>query len=291
MSISNSSTRNATAEPVTAGRHGDLLKVSAYDHVASLLVALLVLVGVFVAILVVIWITNQVFMRPPAPEMFLFEDSGDTVNPEGSARDINEPGVEELDLAEPDVQDTLAAVTDAVSSVAASLDAIDGAMSTRGSGAGDNRKRGTGGLIPRWQRWEIRYLSTTLESYTKQLDFFGIELGVVGGGQPTIDYARYKGGRPIKRSVPADDKDERLYFIWQGGKFKAHDRSLLARAGVNTTGRIMCQFYPAAIENQLAVLENQSLGSRQLKQVKKTIFGVVPVGRGFEFKVLEMRWR
>lgn len=249
------------------------------------------MVGLFVSVLFVVWLTTQVFSRPAAPEMFLVEEEPGTDNPEGTARDINEPGIEELDLAEPDVQDTLAAVTDAVSSIAASLDAIDGAMATRGSGAGDSRKRGGGDLIPRWQRWEIRYISTTLESYAKQLEFFGIELAAIGGGQSTIDYAIFENGNLKSRSVNASQEDDRLYFIWQGGKFKEQDRALLSRAGINTTGRVICQFYPPAIENQLAVIEKEAMGSRELKEVKKTTFSVKPAGRGFEFFVDKMEWR
>ena len=105
--------------------------------------------------------------------------------------------MEELqDLVEPDVKDTLAAVTDAVSTVAASLDAMETVMSTRGRGGADGRKRGSGDTIPRWQRWEIRFQATTLESYAKELEFFGIELAALGGGRPGIDYAYFENGSP-----------------------------------------------------------------------------------------------
>lgn len=287
-----SSAKPVSTAPVEASatRHGDLLKVSAYDRAAGILVSLLFMVGVAVGILVVIWITNRVFTRPPAPEMFLVEEVAETDQAEGSDRDISEPGFEELALAEPDVQDTLAAVTDAVSTVAASLDALEGAISSRGSG-GENRKRGGGDLIPRWQRWEIRYLSTTLESYVKQLEFFGIELAAIGGGQSTIDYATFSGGQPQRRTSAAGQTDERLYFVWQSGKFKEQDRTLMAQAAVNTTGRVVCQFFPAPIENQLAVLEQKQLGTRPLKDVRKTIFGVRPAGKGFEFYIIDMQWR
>ena len=194
--------------------------------------------------------------------MILVEEESGTQNPEGTARDIHEPGVEELlDLVEPDITETLAAVTDAVSSVAASLDAVDGVMATRGKGAGDNRKRGGGDIIPRWQRWEIRFLSTTLDAYSKQLGFFGIELGALGGGQLGVDYAAFDSGSLKKRSG-GTESDDRLYFIWQGGRFQQQDRALLQQAGVSTTGRVICQFYPKPLENQLAVLEKQEMGSR-----------------------------
>jgi hypothetical protein len=285
--VSTAPAHRATSPPRPT-RHGDLLKVSAYDRAASLLVALLVMVGLTVGMLTVIWITTRVFTRPAAPEMFLVEEEPGADMPDGPS--INEPGLEELDLAQPDVQDTLAAVTDAVSTIAASLDAIETAVSNRGSG-GDNRKRGGGDHLPRWQRWEIRYLNTTLEAYAKQLEFFGIELAAMGGGRATVDYAAFPSGRPTARTLPPGEDDDRLYFIWQGGRFRDQDRSLLTKAGVDTSGRIICQFYPPAIENQLAVLEEQARGTRPLRDIRRTIFGVRAAGRSYEFYVVELQWR
>lgn len=271
-------------------QYEDLLKVSAYDRASSLLISLLVMVGIFVGILFAIWITSQVFSRPPAPELVLVEEEEGTTNPEGTARDIHEPGIEELDLTEPDVQDTLAAVTDAVSSVAASLDAVEGAMSTRGQGAGDNRKRGNGDHLSRAERWEINFLSTTLESYQKQLEYFQIELGAIGGGRPSVDYAYFENGAIKTRSGPSAE-EKRLNFSWRGGKFKEQDRALLNRGGVATTGRALFQFYSPQLENQLAVLEQEARGDRPLKDIRKTVFSVRPQGRGFEFYINEIRWR
>jgi hypothetical protein len=267
------------------------LKVSAYDRVASLLVSLLVLAGLVVTILFVIFLTTRIFTATALPEMVLVEEE-DVQDEAGSDVEIEEPGIDELvDLEEPDVADTLAAVTDAVSTVAASLDAIDAVMSSRGSGSGERRKRGGSDTIPRWQRWEIRFLATTLEAYAKELEFFGIELAAVGGGRPGIDYAYFESGVVKQRSAASSGEDDRLYFTWQGGRFKEQDQDLLRRAGVNTSGRVVCQFYPKAIENQLAVLEQAARGSRPLKDIKRTIFGVRPAGRGYEFFVIDIQWR
>ena len=93
------------------------------------------IVGLLVLVLFIIWLTTRVFYIPSAPDMLLVEEEPGTLNPEGTARDIHEPGVEELlDLVEPDITETLAAVTDAVSSVAASLDAVDAGQARRSSG-------------------------------------------------------------------------------------------------------------------------------------------------------------
>jgi hypothetical protein len=276
--------------PAGTTRDGELLKVSTYDRAASLLVSLLLMVGLGVGVLTMIWITTRVLARPAPPMIALVEEEPGTEDAQDTV-EISEPGIDDLDLAEPDVQDTLAAVTDAVSSVAASLDAIDSAVASRGSGFGQNRKRGGGDQIPRWQRWEVRYLNTTLEAYVRQLEYFGIELAAMGGGRSTIDYGSFRNGRPAARSSQSGQDDQRLYFIWQGGRFREQDRALLAQAGIDTTGRVVCQFYPPEIENQLAVLEQQQQGSRALRDIKRTIFGVRPAGRGYEFYVIEIQWR
>lgn len=280
---------NTTAPSAPSGDGSpDLLKVSAYDRVSSMIVALLVMVGSIVAMLGVVWWTSQLLTRPASQEVFLVEEEGEETN-EQDAREVQEPGLEDLALVEPDVQETLAAVTDAVSSISASLDAIETAVSTRGQG-GEGRKAGSG-VIPRWQRWEVRFLSTTLESYAKQLEFFGIELAAMGGGKAGVDYAAFDKGRIVRRQSSEGDEDKRLYFVWQGGRFQQQDRTLLAQAGINTQGRITCQFFPPQLENTLAVLEQKQLGGKPLKQVKRTVFAVRPQGSGFEFYVVEIQSR
>ena len=195
------------------------------------------------------------------------------------------------DLVEPDVQDTLAAVTDAVSSIAASLNAIDGAVATRGNGMGDNRKRGNGDAIPRHERWEVKYTSTTLADYSSQLEFFGIDVGAFGGGRPGVEYVYFQ-NRAAKKKVETDpEKDERIYFVWQGGKFKQYDRSLLSQVGIPTTGRVIMQFYPKDVENKLALLEQDKRGSRPLRDIQKTYFGIQGTKGSYEFYVINIEWR
>jgi hypothetical protein len=256
-----------------------------------MLIALLMLVGIAAAMVVALWLTTRVFSRP-TQAVFVVDEEPGTQNPPGTARDINEPGVEELDdLVEPDVKDTLAAVTDAVSSIAASLDAIDGAASTRGNGMGDNRKRGSGDAIPRHERWEVKYSSTTLADYSSQLAFFKIDLGAMGGGRPGVDYAYFDGSSLKQKNLKNAAEDDRLYFVWQGGKFKDQDRKLLGQVGIPTTGRALCQFYPKDVENQLAVLELQKRGNRPLRDIQKTYFGIQGTKGNYEFYVINIEWR
>ncbi len=270
----------------------DLLKVSAYDRASSMLVALLVLVGIAVALIVALWLTTRTFTRPAPQSLVVLDEESGTQNPPGSARDINPPGVEELDdLVEPDVQDTLAAVTDAVSSIAASLNAIDGAVATRGNGMGDNRKRGNGDSIPRHERWEVKFSSTTLADYSAQLAFFRIDVAAFGGGRPGVEYVYFDNKVAKKKSLANPEEDERIYFVWQGGKFKQYDRSLLGQVGIPTTGRVIMQFYPKDVENQLALLEQEKRGSRPLADIQKTYFGIQGGKGSYEFYVIDIEYR
>jgi hypothetical protein len=66
---------------------------------------------------------------------------------------------------------------------------------------------------------------------------------------------------------------------------------LLTQAGIETSGRAICQFYPPDLENQLAVLEERARESRPLRDIRRTVFGVRTAGRGYEFYIVEIQWR
>jgi hypothetical protein len=216
----------------------------------------------------------------------------------GFARDLEAPGMEEMpELTEPQLEATLEAVTETVSSVAASVDVLDTPSMATGKGEGglgDSRPPGPLGegenIIPRWERWEVRWSATSVDAYAQQLDFFKIELAAAGGS-PTIDYAsNLARPTPTRRSGPPD-QEKRLYMTWRSGTLEAFDRTLLARAGINAQGRILLQFYPEEVEDQLAWMEMQNGGGRSVKEFLRTVFGVRSVRGGYEFHILEQRFR
>jgi len=157
------------------------------------------------------------------------------------------------------------------------------ASSTDGDPLGDEpppgpRKDGIPGVIPAWERWEIRFFTTGIQTYARQLDFFKIELGAVGGGSPEIDYAHNLAkSKPDRRSGKAED-EKRLYMTSPPGNATAEfDHQLIARAGITTQRRMVLQFYPEEIENLLARLETQAAlkaGHTDPKEFLKTVFGV-----------------
>lgn len=278
------------------------MRVSRYDQVAGMLISLLILIGCAVGIMFVIWLTmTLVFTQAAVPIKLVENAAGRGDNPPGFERDMLAPGMEEMpELAEPQLEAALEAVTDAVSSVAASTDVLNtaSAVTSKGEGGrGDSRPPGPEGegdnIIPRWERWEIRWISTGIPAYARQLDYFKIVLGAAGGS-PNIDYAsELSKGSPTRSSGTSKD-EKRLFMTWKGGTLQQFDKTLLGRAGIPTANRIMFQFYPEEVEDRLAWIEKEyadKQGHLSVKEYLKTIFGVRARGREYEFFVTEMRFR
>jgi hypothetical protein len=282
----------------------DLVAVSAYDRAASWVISLNILVGVSVGLMFLIWLGQTIEFEGEQSDVILVENiAGRGDHAAGMARDIEAPGIEELqEETEPQVEQLLESVTEVVSTQAAALDTMQTSVfsSRTGDGLGDSRPPGPLGegkedVIPRGERWAIVYISNSMEAYAQQLDFFRIELGAIGGGEKQVDYARnFRQGRPDARSGPGGDSEQRLYMLWTSGALKKFDQQLLRRAGVKTTGRIIVQFYPPDVENQLARIEMEHArrnGKTDVRQIKKTTFGVRRKGAGFEYYVEAQRYR
>ncbi len=253
--------------------------------------------------LFLIWLSHVIELKGEQSTVVLVENvAGRGDHAAGFARDVEAPGIEELEEeTEPQVEQLLEAVTNVVSNQAALIDTLQTTMfsSNTGSGVGDSRPPGPlaegDDIIPRGERWEIQYNSNNIKSYAQQLDFFNIELGVVGGGEKQVDYAfNLKNSRPDTRRGAGGDSEKRLYLLWTSGALKRFDQQLLRAAGVRTAGRIAMQFYPQAVEDQLARIEMdfaQRNGKTSVKQIRRTVFGVRRQGSGFEYFVVSQLYR
>lgn len=259
-----------------------------------MLVALLILVGSAVLLLFLILLTRRVLASQlTVPVEFLEELAGDSEDSFGSDDEFAEPGLQELDLIEPQVQEVISEVSDTVVAQAATLDAMLSDMTAGGTGSGDRRRAGKGGsnIVPRWERWEIRFSAISLDVYAKQLDFFRVELAVIGGGGKSIEYVSgFSRPRPEKRSSSAESED-RLYMTWRSGELKKADRDLLRKTGLDPLGRLSVQFYPPDVEQTLGRLERAYAGDRELKDIRRTRFGVRPDAKGYQFYVMEQTMR
>jgi hypothetical protein len=285
--------RHRTREPQLEG-----LRVSPFENVASLILALLILLGATALVLFVIWLGNKIFSLPTSVPVVL-EDVGGG-RPEGvvgESMELDAPDAEEIakesDLTVPQFQETLDKVSAIVTAQITELedpDLVEQVESGGGKLQGDGRQVGYGfgdgpPGVPRYKRWEIYYAEGgSLDEYARQLDFFGIELGVVEGDQVTY-VNKLSSSAPGKRTAPAD-QEKRLYMSWRQGNLKQADEKLLAQAGVAAKGRLVVQFYPREIENALAQLES-SFAGRKPEQIRRTRFAVRASGNGFEYYVMD----
>jgi hypothetical protein len=292
------------------------LRVSLYDRVSSWLVAMLVVTGVTVGSLLIIYFTRQLIAPrvtvPVTPVSAGGGGSGGGGGALGAGSDLEPPGSEEApELAEPQLQDTLSAVASAVATKSALIadETIDVGMEpVQGAGLGDSRRPGSGGGEgggygggigsgfgrgrggPREPQREIRFEPENLRQYAQWLDYFKIELGVLG--QDNKVYYAYNLSREKPDVRVGDPSDEsRLYMNPTEGQFAALDRRLAAAAGIADKGRIILQFYPTEAQTILFDLEQKRAAGRTPEQIRRTVFRVTHTGNRFEFSVEEQSYR
>jgi hypothetical protein len=282
--------------------HGEL-RLSRYDQVSGMLLAALIVVGVLTLAMFLIWLSHRLIFVTPAVPVTVLEDvgGGGSGTVLGNQPQFEEPSAAEIPqsaITETPVAQTLESIGTMVAAKVQDFDAVVGSPSVgsgEGTGRGDGRGPGPGGPgtsdgIPAYERWEIRMSASSLDEYAKQLDFFKVELGVVGGGNPNVDYiSNLSAARPTVRVGKPQD-EHRLRFLHRSGELQAADRQLAARAGVRTDGRIVFQFYSDEMYKSLLTLEAERKGKRRIKEVRKTVFGVRANRGRYEFYVIDQQY-
>jgi hypothetical protein len=282
-----------------------VLRISSYDRAASMLLSLLILIGSSVTLMFVIWISNRIHTSQVAVPVVMDEvGTGDGSPAGGGGTDLDQPATEEVaqetNLQEPQLKDTLSLVASAVQDRADLLD--DPAMLDRtnpgrggGTGGGIGTGHGTGigpgsGTGGRPRHWELRFpRDNSLEAYAKQLDFFGIQLGVLLPGNK-VQYAYNLSKSQPDQRTGAANQEKRYYLTWRRGELEQADRELLARAKVDYQNRLILKFLPVEIEKQLWSLEKARAGDGSAG-VPTTVFGIQPEGNGYSFYVIEQTFR
>jgi hypothetical protein len=281
---------------------GDALRVSAYDRVAGLLIAGLLLGTFVVATMLVVWLSNLTW-RPIAPIAvnILPKEVGGDGSDKGllpTREDFDELG-EETPPAEK-VDSSLAALLSTIDSpdVVALLTTGElGATSQNKPGRSGNPRGpgfGPGGTedgVATWERWEIGLTAATLANYTRQLDFFEIELGIAGGGSPQVTYvSQLSHAKPrVRTGAPQDE--QRLRFLHRRGALRDADRQLARQAGIDPTDKVVFQFYSPDTHAVLLKLEYAAKGDRPIREVRRTTFGVRQVEDKYEFFVVSQEYR
>jgi hypothetical protein len=307
------------------------LRVNTYDRISSLLVALLVMTTLVVTALLLLFFARKMITAQLAVPVKPIQFSGGGGGGGGGAgglnlnQDLEPPGIDEApDLADPPIQNTLNAVASAVSARTAVLsdagvdvvaevahgnDFTDNRRAGSGFGVGTGNGNGIGsgtgngigsgigngfgnGTGPAEPQREIRFEPDNLLEYARWLDFFKIELGVLGQDNK-IHYA-YNLSHNVPDVRDGDPASEqRLFMNSARGRFAPLDRQLVARAKIADKGRIVLQFYPAETQAILFGLEQeraQAAGKTQA-DIRRTVFRVVRDKDQFDFKVDEQTFR
>lgn len=140
--------------------------------------------------------------------------------------------------------------------------------------------------------WEIHFEDgITVDEYSKQLDYFGIELGVVDK-DGKIQYASKLSAKKPEKRISKKSLDKRLTISWRRGTLQGVDRKLLAKLGINSQGKDLLHFYSRDTEEQLYKLELEHAGpdrgeaTRTRFQVRAKKEDINGKG-GYEFYVVE----
>lgn len=277
------------------------LKVTSYEKASIGLTAVLMLFGAITFLMFIIWLSSQWrWERAVATVQPLEDVGGGSKGDNLEDRDMEVPGMDEMpELTEPKVEQSIESITQVVASQDLVLDTFGGKGGFgdgKGTGIGDGVGEGFGPGnkigIPAWERWEVRFSASDENLYKRQLDFFGVEFGIAGGGIKTVDYVKnFSASTPTKRLAQNPKLEKRIRFLYRGGALKELDRKIAQQAGINIDGRIVFQFYPQPMYDKLLALENERMRPRSITEVLRTVFGIRPAGNGFEFYVIRQDYR
>lgn len=286
------------AVPPDARTNRYRLQVNTYDRTATMLIALLVMIGFGVLGLSIVFFANKFSTRIDPIQVVPVEATSATAN-QGLAAEPDPPGVEEApDLAEPQLQDTLETLTTAVTESQALLSdqTIDAAAEAgKGSGLGDARQAGPGGdgvveRVERWKRWQFRFEPKSPGDFAAWLDQYKIMVGVLGRDNQVHVASGFTDGTPKVESGPTEQYQRLGRTIPTDGPMPGLINQLASRAGIRSRGPYALLFFPFEVEALLYTLESEHSGGRDVNEIRQTVFTVEQDGAGYEFRVAEQKY-
>ena len=289
--------------PTKGARKKYQLTVNTYDRTATLIIALLVMVGMTVLGLLIIYFANKTFPTIEPIPFVPVEATSPNAN-QGLAEEPDPPGAEDApELSEPELQDTLDSLAEAVSTKEVLLsDAVMDAEKEagKGKGLGDARMAGQGSdgvveRVPRWERWKIRFEPSSRADFARWLDSYGIELGVLGRDNK-VHYASNLSASSPKIREGAPRIENRGYTSAADGPMPRLTNELARKANIARFGSVVLLFYPfEEVESRLYILEQKVLkkkfgDTRDVNSIRQTVFTVIRDGSKYQFEVLEQRY-
>lgn len=286
----------------TQGPH---IKLTRYDIAVSVMQTSALIAGLAFIVMLAIWLSN--LLPTPVSKKVELMPAGDggwedgtpdaTPNVESPEDAVPDPSManEETDVTQ--IEEVIEQVVE-VAENAAVIEAPNESTQRETSGIPGSadgtggRPLGSGGPgrggAKREQGWIVEFAEKgDIDTYAAQLDFFGIEVGLLLKEESRLVYlSKFTQPQPTRREVRTGDSEKRLFLAWQDGsqdRVKA-DIELFKRAGIDATAGVILHFYPAATEQTMAQLEF-SYGNQQPTAIRRTYFQVRRAGNGFEFVV------
>lgn len=276
------------------------LTVNSYDRTATLLIALLIMVGAAVSgMLVVFFATRQFPSIEPIPVVPV-EATSPNAN-QGLANEPEPPGIEDApDLSEPQLQDTLDALTAAAAldEILLSDEMLDAEKEAgKGKGLGDSRMAGDGSdgvveRVPRWQRWKIRFEPDSTGDFARWLDYHKIEIGVLGRDN-LVHFAYELGSGSPKTRTGNPSKETRGYTSAADGPMPNLTNQLARKADIARHGSVVLLFYPFEVESILYTFEKRFAETRDVTDVnslRETVFTVIKERDNYTFQVVDQKY-
>lgn len=270
------------------------LKPSRFDYAGSWLVALLVLTTIANVGLLIVWFSS--FATAPDRDMRIFV-TYPQLTQTSAPKAMAQPTLGEL----PDFNldptpdfESLALIRTMTPGIVASIPPSGAEIPGEGDDpwtddGGPDRKPGGPDVVPTWIRWELKFDQTSRATYARQLDYFKIELGAVGGVD-WVDYASELSQGTPKTRQGKSIAEKRIYMTWQRGTLLRFDEQLLAAADIPTENRIILHFLSDEFVETLTKLE-AAHAERPMEQLEKTVFTLHRKGDGFEWRVESQTFR
>ncbi len=286
----------------TQAKKDPVLTVTRYDNVRAFMLAIVVALVMGVVYLFVLYFSQ---LEPTAEDHVALE----IVEVSGGFEDGALDETLNVDSPDPPTQD--ASLTEVQSEVTEMQETLDNVIEVsdqataqapqqfqvnfqntgkKGSATGSGRRAlgsggGEGAGIPRSKRWKIVYSeSGTIDTYAQELDYFGIEFGLLTNAGQLHYVKNFSQGRPTTRTVNSGKDEKRLFFTPDGGSRIATDRKLFQKAGINANSGKIFHFYPPNVENILAGLELKH-ANRPVEHIRNTYFGIRKDGQTYKFIV------
>lgn len=263
-------------------------KPSDYDRFSAGLVASIVISGFVVLSLLMIWLGGGQHQTQAIPPL----DPWPVIPPEdpaGLEHELDEivGGSDSVELVS-----LLESIEDAVSP----LSADDGSPGVGNSIPG-NRLGRDDSLVPPGEilpskRWKVSFEVDSLEQYKRQLDFLGIEIGVIDRREDEIwRIGQLATDIKITHSSRAEEQTS-VWFAHRHPKLRRWDRQIATNSGLNAKDRIFVQFYPGELVALISRLEARKLEElgRNIEDVRTTNITISRLGDQFSVSVSDLEF-